>query len=807
MKNGQLKNNKPFSLFQKAVNHGVLKAESGWLISAPTATGKSYIGLEIIKRNLADKPDMDIFLYLVPFKALAEEIYTRLRNELPDNIRLHIKTGDYDKQFDLNQTDVLVATYESIDGIIQSEKLFCPSIIIADECSIISDNTRGSRIESLIAYLAKMKSGTILYVLSAVLDDPKRIAEWLNLNLLEGTSKDRQVRLNRNCIYFSKGKKKEAVKKIVKDSLPFGNIIVFCGTKNWTEGLANELCDTVNKFMGQEEKKAANLLGEQLKKEFPYMISLQDLISKGIAYHHAGLEVDLRKRISDAFRERKIKIICATPTLSAGVNLPARFVIVKDLKHGRESISVAEIVNMLGRAGRPGYDKFGTGYFLFPREHSKKPNSEKFITRVKKSKVEKLESQIGKSTTNALYFVLSSAARFKGLTREELIEVYNTTLWGHENPLQAPLLSTIDSARRIESSIQPPSSIVNIEKISVKIHNQTIQAKGGKRNYEITINKDKCSCTCPDYKMRHNHCCKHIKQLRYEAVLGEIGKNNPQARNIAIESLQTSGLPNDPMYMLSNSVDLLLSWNFIEESKETGKLIATRDGLQALSNYLLDMAHVRLLRDRIANCKTTSNEEEIIEWAIQDYRKPGNVEENTESPISDELQQAIKEHIKNKSYKEILPQKQIQAFLEVKDRMDQMFRSYLAFCPKNNEQLRKQIKTARRRLHYGCQGELLPLMILNLLKVNEASKAMILFKTGIKNVIDLSGANPFEIAQLLKITEEEAKNTLKKTRSITQLVQNFQPTEDMSALNMLAIRTEIKTEDLADYLLSASDLE
>ena len=199
-----------FPLFERAEKLGVLRCESGWLISAPTATGKSYLGLEIIKRNLINKPALEVFLYIVPFKALAEEIYTRLRSELPQTVNLNIKTGDYDKQFDLTQTDVLVSTYESIDGIIQTEKQFHPSIIIADEFSIIGDNTRGARIESLIAYLAKMNSSAILYVLSAVLDNPERLAHWLNLNLFEGTAKDRQVKLNRTCVYYPEGKEKSS---------------------------------------------------------------------------------------------------------------------------------------------------------------------------------------------------------------------------------------------------------------------------------------------------------------------------------------------------------------------------------------------------------------------------------------------------------------------------------------------------------------------------------------------------------------------------------------------------------------------
>src|SRR3990170_4860818 len=159
-----------FHLFDRAGNHGVFKGNEGWLISAPTATGKSQIGREVIKRRLPAKPAMEVFLYLVPFKELAEEVHSRLKNELPATIRLRIKTGYYDRPFDPKETDVIVATYESIDGMIQQGMKFQPSIIVADEFSIISDATRGAKIESLIAFLAKLWDGTVPYILSAVRD-------------------------------------------------------------------------------------------------------------------------------------------------------------------------------------------------------------------------------------------------------------------------------------------------------------------------------------------------------------------------------------------------------------------------------------------------------------------------------------------------------------------------------------------------------------------------------------------------------------------------------------------------------------
>jgi superfamily II DNA/RNA helicase len=809
-----------FPLFKKAEKLGVFKADQGWLISAPTATGKSYIGIEVIKRNLPNKPDMEVFLYLVPFKALAEEILSKLKQELPKGTRINIKTGDYDRRFDPKKTDVLVATYESIDGMIQQEEPFFSSITIADEFSIISDGARGARIESLISYLAKLRSSTVLYVLSAVLENPKRVAKWLGVDLLEGTEQDRKVKLERKCIEFSEGRKGDVVRKIVRDYLPYGNFIVFCGRKDEAEKLAFELRQLVTNFMKPAEVQHAKELAAQLKIEFPYLVGLEELVASGVAYHHAGLEVDLRKKIADAFRERKTKIICATPTLSAGVNLPARFVIVRDLRHGRERVTVAEMVNMLGRAGRPGYDKLGTGCFLFPKDRANEASAKSFISRVRRSEVEKLESQIPKNMTNTLYFILSSAARNRGITRDDLITVYDTTLWGFENPLQPPFLSGKDLASKVEKVIKPSETEVHIDERNIQIGNGVIRARGGGGNYEIVLSAKKCTCSCPSYRFQGakkdspetyswggKKQCKHIKQLQYETILGNIGKRNQEARIIAIDSFKSSGLAQDPMYMLASGVDLLLSWRFLEEKEKDGKLTITKDGRQALSNYLLEMDHVRLLRDRMAKGENAKSEEDVIRWAIEDYREPKQTgseseeEDSDKSDLSRELADAVWKHIQDGPYKQILQQKQVQRFLNAKDRLDQIFSVYLAFCSRTEKDLACVIRTARRRVHYGCRRDLLPLMILDMEATKEAPKARILRHNGIMDVVSLSKTDARTLGQLLKISEEEARITVQRAQSIVGLISDFKFTGDMAAINTLSVRTEVRVDDLLDYIL------
>ena len=795
-----------FPLFDRAEKLGVLKAEKGWLISAPTATGKSYIGIEVLKRNLPSKPAMEVYLYLVPFKALAEEMHSKLKQELPPETRINIKTGDYDRPFEPRETDVLVATYESIDGMIQAGIDFFPSIIIADEFSIISDGNRGARIESLISYLAKFKGGARLYALSAVLCDPERIAKWLDANVLQGDEGDRRIKLETKCILFPEGRKSDTLRKLVKNGLSQGNFLIFCERKKDAEKLCHELEDLVATSMKPQETQDVKELVAQLKYDFPYLVDFPELLLNGVAFHHADLEVDLRNRIADAFRQRKIKVVAATTTLSAGVNLPARFVIVRDVtryESGRKLLPVSEMVNMLGRSGRPGYDKLGTGYFLVQKEKTSEPAHKEFITKVKKCKVEELDSQIPKSMTNILHFILATAARFKGITRDDLILVYNTTLWGFENPLELPFLSGGNLTSRIEKILKHPEENVRIDEKSVQVVGGVLHARGGTGSYEIRLSEEKSTCECPAYQYRYRKPCKHIRQLQYDAILGSIGKKNQEARAIAIASFKSTGLKEDPMYMLSAGVDLLLNWRFLAENER--RLVITRDGRQALVNYLLEMDHVQLLRDRITKGERAKDEQDVIRWAIDDYRIPKRTmyeiqeEETEKSDLPEELAEAVWKHIENGSYKQILPQKYIQRFLDAKDRLDQIFNAYLAFCSNEHKSLAWLIRTARRRVHYGCVTELLPLLVLDIEAIDEVARAQTLFKNGVKNVNDLARTDPNSLSELLKIPQDEAKKTVQTAGNIVKLVSEF--TGEKAQLVTLAARTGVKIEDLLDYLL------
>lgn len=149
-------------------------------------------------------------------------------------------------------------------------------------------------------------------------------------------------------------------------------MIVFVNTKRSAEATAEKIASKIIKIDEIEKKISATLDLTNLSNSIQTVLSsptkqckrLGAITKRGVAFHHAGLNSKQRELIEDSYRAGLISIICATPTLAAGVDLPAYRVIIRDLKRyggqfGMTKIPVLEYSQMSGRAGRPKYDKIG----------------------------------------------------------------------------------------------------------------------------------------------------------------------------------------------------------------------------------------------------------------------------------------------------------------------------------------------------------------------------------------------------------------------------------------------------------------
>ncbi|MFH0956757.1 MAG: helicase-related protein, partial [Candidatus Aenigmatarchaeota archaeon] len=172
---------------------------------------------------------------------------------------------------------------------------------------------------------------------------------------------------------------------------------------------------------------------------------LGECLQKGATFHHAGLVAGQRKLIEDAFRKGLIKVICATPTLAAGVNLPAYRVIVKDMRRfesfrGMDYIPVLEIQQMMGRAGRPQYDTEGEAILIAGTEMEAKKLWNMYIT----GEPEDIVSKLGMEPVLRTH-VLSLIATGGVSTKESLLEFFGKTFYAHQYKDMTALERVVDS--------------------------------------------------------------------------------------------------------------------------------------------------------------------------------------------------------------------------------------------------------------------------------------------------------------------------------------------------------------------------
>ncbi|MCD4800847.1 MAG: ATP-dependent DNA helicase, partial [Methanococcoides sp.] len=161
-------------------------------------------------------------------------------------------------------------------------------------------------------------------------------------------------------------------------------------------------------------------------------IVLANCIRKGVAFHHAGLNSNHRKLVENGFRQNLIKLISSTPTLAAGLNLPARRVIIRsyrrfDSNFGMQPIPVLEYKQMAGRAGRPHLDPYGESVLIAKTYDEFAQLMENYV----EADAEDIWSKLG--TENALRtHVLSTIVNGFASTRHELFDFFGATFFAYQ---------------------------------------------------------------------------------------------------------------------------------------------------------------------------------------------------------------------------------------------------------------------------------------------------------------------------------------------------------------------------------------
>lgn len=376
----------------------VFKDDCNVLVCAPTGSGKTNVAVLAILRVIAEYQEaMNTFkiVYVAPMKALVQEIAGSLAQKLsPLNIAVAELSGDSQlSRKKLEETHIIISTPEKWDIVTRraSEREFLQSLrlVIIDEVHLLHDE-RGPVLESIVVRALRTSEKTQqpirLLALSATLPNAVDVARFLRVPLDRGlftfSSAFRPCPLVQQYIGITEGK---ALKRFhISNQILYEKIIeragkhqilVFVHSRRETVNVATIIKDmaintgSIGSFFRQADSistreilhsEASNVKNTQLK----------ELLPIGFGIHHAGLTKEDRKTVEDLFADGHLQVLFSTATLAWGVNLPAHTVIVKGTQvyspeQGRwVELSPQDILQMLGRAGRPQFDLRGEGIVI-----------------------------------------------------------------------------------------------------------------------------------------------------------------------------------------------------------------------------------------------------------------------------------------------------------------------------------------------------------------------------------------------------------------------------------------------------------
>jgi len=413
-----------------AIKRGALDGKN-LVLAIPTAAGKTLVAeFCMLKSILTAKGKC---LYVVPLRALAREKYDEFREKYGQlGVRVGISTGDYDAiDPRLARYDILIATSEKVDSLLRHRAKWLAdaiSVAVLDEVHLINDPGRGPTLEILAARLKQVNPELQVLALSATIRNADEIAGWLNAELT--TSEWRPVPLKEGVycegrIKFA-DKSTRTIKATTTDELASiaidtvlegGQALIFVSTRRSAQVVAGLAGTHVRRLLKQDERERLDKAAEEIEGALgePTRICrrLAECVRNGAAFHHAGLHSLQRKILEDAFRQNLIKVIAATPTLAAGVNLPSRRAIIRDYRRyeepfGLQFIPVLEYKQMAGRAGRPKYDKYGEAVLVAKSEGELDALFEEFIL----AKPERITSKLASEPALRTHVLASIAAGY-----------------------------------------------------------------------------------------------------------------------------------------------------------------------------------------------------------------------------------------------------------------------------------------------------------------------------------------------------------------------------------------------------------
>nr|XP_033479931.1 DNA polymerase theta [Epinephelus lanceolatus] len=370
--------------------------------SAPTSAGKTLVSeLLMLKRVLETKRKA---LFILPFVSVAKEKMHYLQSVFEEaGVRVEGYMGSTSAAGWFTALDVAVCTIEKanslINRLIEEDNMGLLGMVVVDELHMVGDSGRGYLLELLltkIRYIAQkqnttgsLSEGVQIIGMSATLPNLSLLASWLGAELYQTDYRPvpLQEHLKVGCNIYDKsltvvqqftpalhikGDDDHIVSLCYETVREGRSVLLFCPSKNWCEKLADSIAREFYNLrhadcQGEAEPQPVLLDREGLVdvvaqlRRTPAGLDpiLQRTVPWGVAFHHAGLTFDERDVLEGAFRGGMVRVLAATSTLSSGVNLPARRVIIRTPTFNGHLLDPLTYKQMAGRAGRKGVDTTG----------------------------------------------------------------------------------------------------------------------------------------------------------------------------------------------------------------------------------------------------------------------------------------------------------------------------------------------------------------------------------------------------------------------------------------------------------------
>ncbi|XP_040000435.1 probable ATP-dependent DNA helicase HFM1 [Xiphias gladius] len=388
-----------FNYVQSKALDDVLYTGKNFVLCAPTGSGKTVLFELAIIRLLMEtsEPWRDVkAVYLAPVKALCSQCLESWKKKFgPLGLSCKELTGDteIDDFFEIQDSHIILTTPEKWDSMTRKWKDNCllqlVKLFLIDEVHVVKDTTRGATLEVVVSrmkavhtYRAAQNPDAGLSMrfvaVSATIPNISDIADWLSnesgpATYLDMDESHRPVKLRKVVLGFPCNPNQTEFKFDLSLNYKMANIIqtysdqkpalVFCSTRKGAQQSAAVLAKDARFIMSIEHKqrliKYANSILD---------LKLRDLVRLGVGYHHAGVDLSDRKFIEEAFTLGDLPVLFTTRTLAMGVNLPAHLVVIKSTMQyvagSCEEYSEADLLQMIGRAGRPQFDTSATAVIM-----------------------------------------------------------------------------------------------------------------------------------------------------------------------------------------------------------------------------------------------------------------------------------------------------------------------------------------------------------------------------------------------------------------------------------------------------------